>query len=154
MTRKTLDNFRERLQECVINNGRHLSVVIFKSIWKEIASYVLFISERSFCVPCFIWFLLTFKMWSYFCRTLYIWICLFTWTVFYLTTVGSHFLSARCNYKYLTCDVFVTNAACLRTEVKVYCGYKPDIGCNKSNWKAWTPTPGKLEYRGCGFVCQ
>ena len=66
MTRKALDNFRERLQECVINNGRHLSVVIFKSIWKEIASYVLFISERIFCVPCFVWFLLTFKMWELF----------------------------------------------------------------------------------------
>ena len=32
MTLKTMDNFRERLQECVINNGRHLSDVIFKSI--------------------------------------------------------------------------------------------------------------------------
>ena len=31
MTRKAMDNFRERLQECVINNGRHLSDVIFKS---------------------------------------------------------------------------------------------------------------------------
>ena len=32
MTRKTADNFRERLQEFVINNGRHLSDVIFKSV--------------------------------------------------------------------------------------------------------------------------
>jgi len=32
MTRKAMDNFRERLQECVINNGRHLSDVIFKSV--------------------------------------------------------------------------------------------------------------------------
>ena len=32
MTRKAMDNFRERLQQCVINNGRHLSDVIFKSI--------------------------------------------------------------------------------------------------------------------------
>jgi len=32
MTRKVMDNFRERLQECVINNGRHLSNVIFKSV--------------------------------------------------------------------------------------------------------------------------
>ena len=31
MTRKAMDNFRERLQQCVINNGRHLSDVIFKS---------------------------------------------------------------------------------------------------------------------------
>ena len=29
---KAMDNFRERLQECVINNGRHLSDVTFKSI--------------------------------------------------------------------------------------------------------------------------
>jgi hypothetical protein len=35
MTRKAMDNFRERLQECVINNGRHLSDVIFKSVWKK-----------------------------------------------------------------------------------------------------------------------
>ena len=32
MTRKGMDNFRERLQEFVINNGRHLSDVIFKSV--------------------------------------------------------------------------------------------------------------------------
>jgi len=30
MTRKTMDNFLERLQECVINNGCHLSNVTFK----------------------------------------------------------------------------------------------------------------------------
>ena len=35
MTRKAMDNFRERLQEFVINNGRHLSDVIFKSVWKK-----------------------------------------------------------------------------------------------------------------------
>jgi len=35
MTRKTMDNFRERLQQCVINNGRHLSDVIFKSVTKN-----------------------------------------------------------------------------------------------------------------------
>ena len=33
---------------------------------KKIASYVLFINKRIFCVPCFIWFLLTFKMWELF----------------------------------------------------------------------------------------
>ena len=44
MTRKAMDNFRERLQECFINNGRHLSDVIFKSVWKKLASYVLFIN--------------------------------------------------------------------------------------------------------------
>jgi hypothetical protein len=32
MTRKSKDNFRERLQVCVVNNGRHLSDVIFKSV--------------------------------------------------------------------------------------------------------------------------
>ena len=32
MTRKAMDSFRERLQQCVINNGRHLSDVIFKSV--------------------------------------------------------------------------------------------------------------------------
>jgi len=32
MTRKAMDNFRERLQEFVINNGWHLSDVIFKSV--------------------------------------------------------------------------------------------------------------------------
>ena len=53
MTRKAIDNFRERLQQCVINNGRHLSDVIFKSVQKT-ALYVLFISKRIFCVPCFV----------------------------------------------------------------------------------------------------
>ena len=66
MTRKAMDNFCEQLQECVIDNGRHLSDVIFKSVWKKIASYVLFISKRIFCVPRFVWFLLTFKMWESF----------------------------------------------------------------------------------------
>ena len=32
MTRKAMDNFRERLQVCVVNNGSHLSDVIFKSV--------------------------------------------------------------------------------------------------------------------------
>jgi len=32
MTRKVMDNFRERLQVCFINNGRHLSDGIFKSV--------------------------------------------------------------------------------------------------------------------------
>ena len=32
MTRKAMDNFRERLQGFVINNGRHFSDVIFKSV--------------------------------------------------------------------------------------------------------------------------
>ena len=32
MTLKAMDNFRERLQQCVINNGRHLSDVIFKIV--------------------------------------------------------------------------------------------------------------------------
>jgi len=30
MTRKAMDNFREWLQQCVINNGRHLSDVFLK----------------------------------------------------------------------------------------------------------------------------
>ena len=50
MTCKAMDNFRERLQQCVINNGRHSSDVIFKSVYKT-ALYVLFISKRIFCVP-------------------------------------------------------------------------------------------------------
>ena len=62
MTRKAMENFHERLQECVINNGHHLSDVIFKTVWKKIASNVLFINKRIFCVPCFVWFLLLFKM--------------------------------------------------------------------------------------------
>ena len=36
MTRKAMDNFRERLQEFVINNGRHLSDVIFKKCLKKL----------------------------------------------------------------------------------------------------------------------
>jgi len=32
MTRKAMNNFREQHQQCVINNGRHLNDVIFKSV--------------------------------------------------------------------------------------------------------------------------
>ena len=42
MTRKAMDNFRERIQECVINNGRHLSDVIFKSVWKKCIIYAFY----------------------------------------------------------------------------------------------------------------
>ena len=35
MTRKATDNFRQRLQECVINNGRHLGDVIFNLLAPE-----------------------------------------------------------------------------------------------------------------------
>ena len=35
MTRKAMDNYSERLQQCVINNGHHLSDVIFKSVLKN-----------------------------------------------------------------------------------------------------------------------
>jgi len=35
MTRKAMDNFRERLQECVINNGSHFSYVILKVFEKN-----------------------------------------------------------------------------------------------------------------------
>jgi len=35
MTRKAMNNFRERLQECGINNGRHLSDAIFKRVLKN-----------------------------------------------------------------------------------------------------------------------
>ena len=55
MTRKAMDNFRERLQEFIINNGRHLSDIIFKCL--KNASYVLFINKRIFCVPCVVRFL-------------------------------------------------------------------------------------------------
>ena len=34
-TRKAMDNFRERLQEFVINNGRHLSDVILEAFEKN-----------------------------------------------------------------------------------------------------------------------
>jgi len=43
-----------------------LSDVIFKSIRKKFASYVLFINKSIFCVPYFVWILLTFKMWELF----------------------------------------------------------------------------------------
>ena len=65
MTRKAMDNFRERLQESLINNCQHLSDVILK-VFEKNASYVLFINKTIVCVPCFIWFLLTFKLWELF----------------------------------------------------------------------------------------
>ena len=42
MTRKVMDNFRERLQDFIINNGQHLSDVIFKSIWNKL-QYMCFL---------------------------------------------------------------------------------------------------------------
>ena len=65
MTCKAMDNFRERLQQCVINNDRRLSDVIFKCLKNCI---VFFISKWIFCVPCLVWFLLPFKCGSYFCH--------------------------------------------------------------------------------------
>jgi len=66
MTRKAMDNFHEQLQKCVINNGCHLSDVILKVFEKKMASYVLCIDKIIFCVPCFVWFLLPFKLWELF----------------------------------------------------------------------------------------
>ena len=48
MTRKAMDNFRERLQECVINNGSHFSYVILK-VFEKMASYVLCKNKIIFC---------------------------------------------------------------------------------------------------------
>ena len=72
MTRKAMDNFCELLQEFVINNGRHLSDVIFKSVWKKIASYVLFINKKNFVYLVSFDFYRPSKCGSYFCRTLYV----------------------------------------------------------------------------------
>ena len=36
MARKSMDSFRERLQDFVIINGRNLNDVIFKSVWKKL----------------------------------------------------------------------------------------------------------------------
>ena len=42
MTRRAMDNFRERLQEFVINNGRHFNDVIFKSVSKNCILYAFY----------------------------------------------------------------------------------------------------------------
>ena len=49
MIRKAMDNFRERLQEFVINNGRHLSDVSFKSICKKM-HHMCFLEIKEFFV--------------------------------------------------------------------------------------------------------
>ena len=60
---------------------------------RAIASYVLFINKRIFCVPCFVWFLLTFKMWELFLMHR-VWSVLYTvtWNVLY-TEIWLHFIS-------------------------------------------------------------
>ena len=42
MTHRVIDNFRERLRQCVDNNGSHLTDLIFKTQWNRMALYVLF----------------------------------------------------------------------------------------------------------------
>ena len=50
MTRRVIDNFRERLRQCVDNNGFHLTDLIFKTEWNRMALYVLFENKNTFFV--------------------------------------------------------------------------------------------------------
>ena len=49
MTRKAMDNFRERLQEFVINNDRYFSDVIFKNVRKKM-HHMCFLQTKEFFV--------------------------------------------------------------------------------------------------------
>jgi hypothetical protein len=35
MTNRVMENFRERLRQCIANNGRHLNDDVFKTQWKK-----------------------------------------------------------------------------------------------------------------------
>ena len=47
MIRRVIDNFRERLQQCVDNNGSHLTDLIFKTKWNKMALYLLFKNKNT-----------------------------------------------------------------------------------------------------------
>ena len=56
MTRKAMDNFRERLQGLSSITAGTWAILSLK-VFEKTASYVLFINKRIFCVPCVFWFL-------------------------------------------------------------------------------------------------
>ena len=58
MTSRVIDNFRERLRQCVDNNGSHLTDLIFKTQWNRMALYVLFENKNTFLFLYFICLLL------------------------------------------------------------------------------------------------
>ena len=43
LTRRVMKNFRERLQQCVANDGRHMSDMIFKTHYKKL--FCMYFSE-------------------------------------------------------------------------------------------------------------
>ena len=62
MTRRVIDNFRERLRQCVDNNGSHLTDLIFKTYWNKMALYVLFENKNTFLFLYFICLLLNLQI--------------------------------------------------------------------------------------------
>ena len=62
MTSQVIDNFRERLRQCVDNNGSNLTDLIFKTLWNKMALYVLFENKNIFLFLYFIWLLLNLQM--------------------------------------------------------------------------------------------
>ena len=58
MTHRVIDNFRERLRQCVDNNGSHLTDLIFKTYWNRKALYVLFENKNPFLFVFFLCLLL------------------------------------------------------------------------------------------------
>ena len=51
------DNFRERLPQCVDNNGsQRLTDLIFKTSWNRMALYVLFENKNTFLFIYFIFY--------------------------------------------------------------------------------------------------
>jgi len=65
MTRKAMDNFVNGFKIVSSITAATWAMLSLK-VFEKMASYVLFINKRIFCVPCFVWFLLPFKMWELF----------------------------------------------------------------------------------------
>jgi hypothetical protein len=65
ITRRVMKNFRERLQQCVANNGRHMSDMIFKTHLKTVFMYFSEIYSIFF-LDSFFHFLYLFKLWQIF----------------------------------------------------------------------------------------
>ena len=56
LTRRVMKNFRERLQQCVANNGRHMSDLIFKTDFKKTVFNLLFRNIFNFFLDSFFHF--------------------------------------------------------------------------------------------------
>jgi hypothetical protein len=65
MTCRIMENYRERLNQCIKNEGCHLSDIIFKSTDLKL-HYVYSSRLNTFYVSCLVWFLLASQIREFF----------------------------------------------------------------------------------------